>query len=642
LTAWTNVNVLLFGKSMRIHLPPPTVFRILGLSGLILSAAFSQTATTYTISTLAGTGTAGFSGDAGAASAAQLSLPVGATLNGGNLYIADQANQRIRIVGSDGKINTFAGSGLGGYNGDGGKATAATMNSPSNIAVDSSGTVYFTDTNNNVVRKVTKDGNIATAAGNQTNNTTFGGDGGLATNASLFRPSGVAVDAAGNVYIADTTNNRIRKITVSTGIITTIAGSTSGGYSGDGKAAVNASLKNPVAVAVDSSGNIYIADSGNHVIRKITGTIITTVAGNGQPGFSGDNGPAFAVAQLNNPKGVAVDATGNVFIADTNNGRIRMVSPAGVITTIAGTGEFAYGGDGGSALSAQLNFPAGITLDASGNIYVADTSNNVIRLLKPSSAGGGAQLPVVSAGGVITASSFGASTTVAPGTWVEIYGSNLGSTARSWTGADFTNGGQNAPTSLDRTEVNIGGQKAAIDYVSPGQINVQVPFVNQGSVPLVVTTAGGNSAIYNLIVDVSKFAVYAPPQFKVGGKQYVGAVLATDANTFIMPPNSVTGFTSRQAHPGELITIYGVGFGPVTTNTLPGVVAPGNSSLSGTVQVLFGTTPAQLNYWGLAPQSVGLYQFNVIVPAIASSDAVPVTITLNGNTSSQTLFTAVQ
>jgi uncharacterized protein (TIGR03437 family) len=627
---------------MRIHLPSPFVFRILGLSGLILSSALGQTASTYTITTIAGTGTAGYSGDGGAATSGQLSLPVGATLNGGNLYIADQANQRIRIVGSDGKINTFAGDGIGGYTGDGAKATAATMNSPSNVAVDASGTVYFTDTNNNVVRKVTKDGNIATVAGNQTNGTTYGGDGGLATNASVYRPSGVAVDAAGNVYIADTSNNRIRKITVSTGVITTIAGTGNPGYGGDGKAAVNASLKNPVAVAVDGSGNLYIADSGNHVIRKITGTIISTVAGNGTPGFSGDNGTAFPLAQLNNPKGVVVDPSGNVFIADTGNSRIRMVSPAGVITTIAGTGGFAYTGDGGAALSAQLNFPAGITLDASGNIYVADTSNNVIRLLKPSSSGSGAQLPAVSAGGVITAGNFGGSTTVAPGTWVEIYGSNLGASTRSWTGADFSNGGLTAPTSLDRTEVSVGGQKAAIDYVSPGQINVQVPFVNQGNVPLIVTTAGGNSATYNLSVDSSKFAVYAPPQFKVGGKQYAGAVLATDPNTFIMPPNSVSGFTSRQAHPGELITIYGVGFGPVTTNTLPGTVAPGNTSLTGTVQVLFGTTPAQLNYWGLAPQSVGLYQFNVIVPAIAASDAVPLTITLNGNTSSQTLFTAVQ
>jgi uncharacterized protein (TIGR03437 family) len=627
---------------MRIHFPSPAVFRILGLSGIILSSAFSQTATTYTITTIAGTGTAGYSGDGGAATSAQVSLPVSATLNGGNLYIADQANQRIRIVGSDGKINTFAGTGNGGYNGDGGKATAATMNSPSNVAVDSSGTVYFTDTNNNVVRKVTKDANIATAAGNQTNGTTFGGDGGLAINASLYRPSGVAVDAAGNVYIADTSNNRIRKITVSTGIITTIAGGVTAGYSGDGKAAVNASLKNPVAVAVDSSGNLYIADSGNHVIRKITGTTITTVAGNGTPGFSGDNGIAFPLAQLNNPKGVVVDPSGNIFIADTGNSRIRMVSPAGVITTIAGNGGFAYAGDGGAALSAQLNFPAGITLDASGNIYVADTSNNVIRILKPSSAGGGTQLPVVSAGGVITASNFGASTTVAPGTWVEIYGSNLSTTTRSWTGADFTNGGLTAPTSLDRTEVTVGGTAAAIDYVSPGQINVQLPFITQGSVPLIVTTAGGNSAIYNLNVDTSKFAVYAPPQFKVGGKQYAGAVLASDVNTFIMPPNSVSGFTTRQAHPGELITIYGVGFGPATTNTQPGTVAPGNSSLSGTVQVLFGTAPAQLNYWGLAPQSVGLYQFNVIVPAVAANDAVPLTITLNGITSSQTLYTAVQ
>ncbi|HWC95989.1 MAG TPA: IPT/TIG domain-containing protein [Candidatus Sulfopaludibacter sp.] len=626
---------------MPIHSLNRTLLRQLGLSGLFLAAAWGQTATTYTITTIAGNNTAGYAGDAGAATAAELSLPVGATLNGSNLYIADQANQRIRIVGSDGKINTFAGSGVGGYTGDGAKATAATVNSPSAVVVDSKGVVYFSDTNSNVVRKVTTDGNISTFAGNQTNGTTYGGDGGAATNASLFRPSGMAIDASGNIYIADTSNNAIRKIAAATGIITTIAGTTSPGYNGDNGPAIKAQLKNPVAVAVDPSGNIYIADSGNHVIRKVSGAIITTVAGNGTPGFSGDGGKAFPLAQLNNPKGVAVDSAGNVYISDTNNARIRVVSTSGIITTIAGNNSFAYAGDGGAALSASLNFPAGISMDGSGNIYVADTANNVIRLLKPASSGGSGLPPAVSAGGVITAGNFGASSSVAPGTWVEIYGSNLSASTRSWTGADFSNGGVTAPTSLDRTEVTIGGQQAAIDYISPGQVNVLVPFVNQGTVPLTVTTAVGTSSTYNLTVNATQFGVYAPPQFKVGGKQYLGAVF-TDGSTFVMPPNSVSGFTSRQAHAGDTITIYGVGFGPVDTNTLPGQVAPANSVLTGALQVLFGTTPAVITYKGLAPGSVGLYQFNVTVPAVSASDAIPVTISLNGVNSSQTLYTAVQ
>lgn len=619
------------------------LLRLCGISGLFLAAALAQSPVTYTISTVAGNNSAGSSGDGGAATAAQINVPFALALSSsGTLYIADQGNNRVRAVTTDGKINTTAGSSTSGYTGDGGAATSATLANPSGVAVDSSGNVFIADTANNVVRKVTTDGKISTFAGNPNSGSFYSGDGGAASSASLFHPSGLAVDASGNLYIADTSNNLIRKVTASTGIITTFAGNVSRGYTGDGKAAIFAQLNNPVAVAVDGSGNVYIADSGNHVIRKVTpGGIISSVAGNGTPGFSGDGNKAFPLAQLNNPKGVAVDGSGNVYVADTNNSRIRMVSNTGIMSTVAGTGGYAYSGDGGPALSAQLNFPAGILMDPKGNLYIADVSNNVIRLLTPAGQGGGGQKPSISAGGVVTASNFGGYSSVAPGSWIEIYGSNLASNTRSWTGADFTNAGQTAPVSLDRTEVTIGGQQAYVDYISPGQVNVLLPNVLKGPQQLTVTSAVGTSAAYNLTVDPEKFGVYAPPQFTVGGKQYLGAVFA-DGATFAMPPNSVSGFTSRQAHPGETITIYGVGFGAVDTGTLPGTIAPGNSRLSGTLQILFGSTPAVITYQGLAPQSFGLYQFNVVVPAIPASDLVPVTVTLNGVQAAQTLYTAVQ
>ena len=215
-------------------------------------------------------------------------------------------------------------------------------------------------------------GIITTIAGNGIAG--YSGDGGLATNAELNNPYGVAVDSNGNIYIADTNNNRIRKVNSTTGIITTIAGNGTAGYSGDGGLATNAELYYPYGVAVDSNGNIYIADTYNNRIRKVNSTtgIITTIAGNGTAGYSGDGGPATN-AQLNYPYGVAVDSSGNIYIADTDNNRIRKVnSTTGIITTIAGNGNPGYSGDGGPATNAELYDPSGVAVDSNGNIYIAD------------------------------------------------------------------------------------------------------------------------------------------------------------------------------------------------------------------------------------------------------------------------------
>ncbi|HEX7415234.1 MAG TPA: T9SS type A sorting domain-containing protein [Bacteroidia bacterium] len=336
------------------------------------------------ISTVAGNGTAGYSGDGGSATAAELNSPYGIALDAaGNLYIAD-FNNRIRKVTTAGIITTVAGDGTAGYTGDGGSATAAELNVTYGVALDAAGNMYIADKNNRRIRKVNTAGIISTFAGNGTGGYT--GDGGYATAAVLSSPTGICI-AGGNLYIADGTN-LIRKVNTA-GIITTIAGDTTGistglngGFSGDGGQATAAALNHPLGVALDAAGNIYIADYFNNRIRKVTTAgIITTVAGNGSEGYSGDGGSATAAA-LYSPMAVALDAASNLYIADCgSNNVIRKVNTAGIITTIAGNGTGGYTGDGGYATAAELLLAEGVAFDVAGNLYIADNWNNRIRMV---------------------------------------------------------------------------------------------------------------------------------------------------------------------------------------------------------------------------------------------------------------------
>jgi sugar lactone lactonase YvrE len=336
------------------------------------------------ISTVAGNGIQGFSGDGGKATSARFHLPTGlATDAAGNLYIADLSNYRIRKVTPGGIVSTVAGNGNSGFSGEGGQATSAQLSGPAGVAVDKSGNLFIADYQNQRVLKVTPAGVLSTVAGNGTQG--FSGDGGPATAAQLNQPWAVAVDISGNLFIADLMNHSIRKVT-SDGRINTIAGIGVPGFSGDDAQAAAAQLNYPVGVALDSAGNLYIADSGNHCIRKVTSAgIISTVAGNGIAGFGGDGGPA-TVAHLNHPASIAIDNGGNLFIADYNNNRIRKVTAGGVIKTVAGIGTAGFSGDGRPAISAQLNFPMGLALDATGSLFIADYENDRIRRVAPENA----------------------------------------------------------------------------------------------------------------------------------------------------------------------------------------------------------------------------------------------------------------
>ena len=327
--------------------------------------------------TVAGTGSVGYSGDAGAATSAAFASPGAlARDTAGNLYVADRENHVVRMISPAGAVTTVAGSGQQGFAGDGGAATGAALDTPSGVAIDASGNLYIADSHNNRIREV-GGGVISTIAGNGTAG--FAGDGGAATASELAQPSAVAVDASGNLYIADTNNQRVRVVTGAT--ISTLAGNGAEQFAGDGGPATAASLDTPTAIAVDGSGQVYIADKHNQRVRVVdaTGTI-STLAGGGSGlfgGFGGDGASATAAA-LAKPAGVSVDAGGNVWIADTGNQRIREVS-GGAIATVAGIGDQGFDGDGGSAAAAILNEPRAVIADASGNFVVADTLNQRLR-----------------------------------------------------------------------------------------------------------------------------------------------------------------------------------------------------------------------------------------------------------------------
>jgi uncharacterized protein (TIGR03437 family) len=502
------------------------------------------------------------------------------------------------------------------------------------VAVDSSGNIYIADTSNHVVRRIASGGTITTVAGNNGSGTGYTGDGAAATSASLNQPLGVAADASGNLYIADYGNHCIRKV-ASGGTISTFAGVGAAGYDGDGGKAASAHLSGPRGVAVDAAGNVYIADSLNHVIRMVkTDGTISTVAGNGVAGFSGDLGPATR-AMLNLPRGVAVDAGGNIYIADYFNSRIRKVSPNGAISTIAGDGRFTFAGDGGPAARAALKFPLGIAAGADGRLFVADTQNQVIRSLTPDPASAGR--PSVTSGGISMLQDFGGAPVIAPGGWVEIRGSNLSTATRTWSGA-FDGG--NAPTLLGGTSVKIGGQAAFLSYVSPSQVNAQVPSnVAPGQQTVTVSTLAGAGDAAPVEVRETQPLLLAPARFQIGGRQHAVALHA-DGGTYVAPAGLIEGAAARPAKPGDTITLFGIGFGAVSPAIAAGQLVQQTNHLVSAVEFSIGGLPAPVSYAGLAQGAMGLYQFNLVVPQAPAGDAT-LSVKLTGAVGVQTLYLAV-
>jgi len=342
---------------------------------ILFSLSLTVKGQSYTIVTIAGNGTAGYNGDGVQATAATLDCPYGIGVdNTVNVYTADYYNNRIRKRNAAGVISTIAGNGTAGYNGDGIAATAAELSNPADVCWSAvTGNIYVADEVNSRVRMInTTTGIISTIAGTGVMGST--GDGGQATAAEVSWPFGILVDPAGNIFIAEYGGERIRKINTS-GIISTYAGNGTAGYGGDGGQATAANLDAPLKIALDPSGNLYIADAYNDRVRKVnTSGVISTYAGTGAAGFSGDGGQATA-AVLNWPFGVGADGAGNVYVCDFSNQRIRLIKPSGIITTIAGNGTAGFNSDGSPATTKELSDPSKLVSDAAGNLYISEYNN---------------------------------------------------------------------------------------------------------------------------------------------------------------------------------------------------------------------------------------------------------------------------
>jgi uncharacterized protein (TIGR03437 family) len=598
----------------------------LGLSILPLLQAQSGAISTVAGQTpVNGAPVQGFGGDGGPAADATLALanmknPCGnpslfeqtshiSIDSTGNIYFADSINQRIRRIDPSGVISTVAGSGTAPATnslcqttspvGDGVSATDAHLFNPSDAMVDPKGNLIIADQQNNRIRQVNSAGNITTIVGSGLHN--FYSPGILATASPMDWPSSLAIDGAGLIYFAELHGNRVGRLDAD-GHLSTVAGTGFPVFNGDGPAN-RANLTKPAGIAIDHSGNLLIADTGNHRVRKVSGGIITTIAGTGQQSFCGDSGPANQ-ACLDTPMDVKADALGNIYIADTGNHRIRRIDASGTISTVAGTGTAGRGPDGVAATSSALNYPSAMALDGNNDLYIVDWQNYLIRKVS---------FPAISGGGIVNGASFTAP--VSPGSIISIFGTNL---------APSTAGSNGAPllTSLSGVTVEVNGAPVPLYVVTPGQINAQLPYeVAAGAAALVVATDSGRSAPAAFTVSSA-----APGIFVYAGSSR--AIAANQDGTLNSPDNP----ESR----GRVIVCYVTGLGTVDPPVPTGLSAPLDvlSRASAQVSATIGGAPAPVDFAGLAPGFVGLGQINVTVPdEAASGAAIPLIIEIAGQKS---------
>lgn len=576
------------------------------LSGLLLFCGLAS-AQQYNVVTIAGTGqSAGWSGDGGPALSAKFTNPIRVAVDTkGNLYITDYSNQSIRVVNANTNVvNSIAGNGSLGYSGDGGSSSGAQLADPHDAVVDAAGNVYIADTLNARVRRIDTSGKISTFAGNGTRG--YSGDGGAAVSAQLMLPTGLALDKSGDLFIADWGSATVRKVDKN-GNISTVAGvgySVVGAPVGDGGQATAAVLQQPYAVQVDASGVIYIGDIGSSSIRKVaTNGVISTYVQN----FPGQN--------------FALDSAGAIYFANYQKNIVEKITPNGSRIWIAGDGIAGYTGDGSLATAAQFSQPYGVAVDASGNVFVADAANAVIRELIPIpfSIGAIANAASSQAFGPPLAGSGNSALAVSPGEIVVLFGTGLGPNTLTVNTPSSTAFG----TQLAGTTVSFNGTLAPIIYTSSSLVAAVVPYSVSGksSVPVTVNYNGKTSATSTVPVTLT-----APGCFTADTS---GTGQAAAVNS-----NGTLNSAGNPATVGDFITLYCTGEGQTNPGGVDGKLANA-SPYPAPIQYVNATmngVPATVLYAGAAPTLVaGVMQVNLQIPTgLPTSTSIPVVLNVGG------------
>src|SRR5579885_3242520 len=530
-----------------------------------------------------------FPAEAASAVLATLNMPAGVSLDSsGNLYIAEAGAHRIRRVAPDGTITTLAGIGTAGFGGDGGPAGTALLNSPASVAVDMTGGLYIADTQNHRLRQVVAPGWIRTLAGNGT------------PGAALSPPRSLAVAPNGSLYLADTLNHRILQLAPS-GLATVVAGTGLRGDTGDGGPAILARLNEPSGIAADAAGNLYIADTANHRVRLVdaSGVIRTLVVSGGDE-------------RLQSPGGLAVDTSGRIFISDTGNHCIRMIVPGGGTSTVAGVGAPGFAGDGGPAALAQLDTPLGLALDASGNLYVADSRNHRVRRLTPDTQPPASiEEPAPTADvAVLNAASIGPERVVQAG--LNAFGL--------------------VDTLLGNTRVLFDGRPAPLFYAQDKQVNAQVPYSVAGQPSVRLEIQYQNATRVRTTWPV---ADVAPGLFTAANG--AGPVVALNEDGTLHSE-------SAAASGGWVITLFATGVGQTWPPSVSG--EPAAAPLprpAAPISLRIGNNPAEILFAGSAPGFVGLLQINARVPSgFVPTGNLAVVLTVGGATSQSGVTLAVK
>jgi len=607
----------------------------------LILLSFPLAGQTGIITTIAGT-VRGYGGDGGPATAAQLTfanvenecdparfeeLNHISVDRAGNIYVADTNANRIRKIAPDGTITTIAGNGqrppidrnqcspAGGAaeTGDGGPATAAKLYGPSQALMLPNGLLLICDQKYNRIRQVTPSGTISTVVGNERHS--FFVTGLPASQTWLDSPSSVAVDSEGRGYFAELHSNRIGRAN-SDGRVQVVAGTAVPGFGADGPDATKSAMRAPTHIVFDKDGNLLVAEQGNHRVRRIApGGSITTIAGTGVPGFGGDGGPARE-AMLNLPTAIASDAAGNVYIADMGNHRVRRIGPDGTIQTVAGNGEMGRGADGIRATESALHFPSSVSVDAAGDLLIADWQNYRIRKVTLQTR------PAIFAGGIGNAASFAADSP-SPGSLISIFGERLAEGLAQASTVPL-------PTELAGVSVSVNGTPIPLVFVSPGQINAQLPYdLPDGEAKVRVKTVAGESVESSI---------------RVGGADPGIFVAAGSRRAIALNQDGRLNSVENPERPGAVITLFLTGLGRLDGVLTAGQAAPAEPLLraAASSSATVGGREAQILFLGLTPGFVGLAQANVVIPGDVPAGPDVETVVRIGGRASRVAVVAVR